>query len=544
MLEGLDAIDWNKLQHAYGEAGDVPELIRSLRSTEEQVRENALHHLYGNIWHQGTVYEATAYAVPFLIELLEAPVTPDYAAILQLLQTLACGNSYLDAHQTLDWYRSRRDTPEFKEQLERELGYVKAAHEAVAKGIPVYTRFFDHPDFETRYWLSLLLMQFPERLDELEPVLLDNILWHDQIKEGLIFTLTCLWERLNEPLSDDRVLRLVGWMRAADETLQVRARAAIMLVRMTGETYLDEALPLFDEVITRNLDDYSGNLMFTSIADDLSDKFPDVILNWLLRHLDHPDPAVRRSLIFSVRTICQRWRFAPSVAVPHVLPLLDDTEEAVRALAVTFLRGMGKAGRLAHGALIAKRDDPSQNVRQEIQKALDRFEGRGAKRAYPPVVVEKTLPELLNMVVNTDFQGERLIDVIFTLKQFGKAAHEAIPFLLNELERDDQWERVTAAQALWMINQGPVDKILPVLIDELRVRPVGLIAAETLGQMGKAALPAVPRLREIIASKYRLNDMWVDDFVVDDDEAFCDVVEQALRLIEGNETSPDGVSFS
>jgi hypothetical protein len=60
MLEDLDSVDWKNLGHAYGEASDVPDLIRALASPAKKSREDAWHHLYSNVWHQGTVYEATA----------------------------------------------------------------------------------------------------------------------------------------------------------------------------------------------------------------------------------------------------------------------------------------------------------------------------------------------------------------------------------------------------------------------------------------------------------------------------------------------------
>jgi hypothetical protein len=91
MLEGLGEIDWVVLEHAYGSASDMPELIRALRAPAASVRKKALHSLYGNIFHQGTRYEASAYAVPFLVELLTDPTTPDRASIVELLASLAVG---------------------------------------------------------------------------------------------------------------------------------------------------------------------------------------------------------------------------------------------------------------------------------------------------------------------------------------------------------------------------------------------------------------------------------------------------------------------
>jgi hypothetical protein len=63
-LERLDDVPWGSLTHAYGAADDVPGLLRELASGDAEAREAALHELHGNVWHQGTVYEATAHVVP------------------------------------------------------------------------------------------------------------------------------------------------------------------------------------------------------------------------------------------------------------------------------------------------------------------------------------------------------------------------------------------------------------------------------------------------------------------------------------------------
>ena len=73
MLEGLDRIDWERLTHAYGPAGEVPGWIRELTSDDAAVRKRAFGVLEGSICHQGSRYRASAPAVPFLFELLESP---------------------------------------------------------------------------------------------------------------------------------------------------------------------------------------------------------------------------------------------------------------------------------------------------------------------------------------------------------------------------------------------------------------------------------------------------------------------------------------
>ncbi|MEU3655484.1 HEAT repeat domain-containing protein [Streptomyces sp. NPDC032161] len=114
MLETLDAPDWANLAHAYGRATDVPDQIRALRSPDRTVREKALGGLYANVFHQGTRYEASAAAVPFLLELLGDPSTPMRPALLGLLTGLAIG--YDEAHLPT--------------------GYEIAAHREAAEGGP------------------------------------------------------------------------------------------------------------------------------------------------------------------------------------------------------------------------------------------------------------------------------------------------------------------------------------------------------------------------------------------------------------------------
>jgi hypothetical protein len=72
VLDGLAEIPWLDLAHAYGSAEDVPGLLRAIASGDAEAASNAVHELFGNIWHQGTVYAATEYAVPFLARMAAA----------------------------------------------------------------------------------------------------------------------------------------------------------------------------------------------------------------------------------------------------------------------------------------------------------------------------------------------------------------------------------------------------------------------------------------------------------------------------------------
>ncbi len=90
-LAGLDAIDWAGVRHAYGAARDTPDEIRLLRAPDPDLREDALDRLANSICHQGSVYPASAAAVPFLARLALDPTQPDRPGIIWLLAMVARG---------------------------------------------------------------------------------------------------------------------------------------------------------------------------------------------------------------------------------------------------------------------------------------------------------------------------------------------------------------------------------------------------------------------------------------------------------------------
>ncbi len=138
MLEALDEIDWSRLTYAYGPALDVPDLIRAVAHGSKADAEKAWYELYGNLWHQGTVYAATSHAVPFFIELVSDQKRVDAAIILQYLQDLNEGTSYLDVHGEGQTLFGKKLSDEELRQMELELVWVRETRDAVHQGLPVY----------------------------------------------------------------------------------------------------------------------------------------------------------------------------------------------------------------------------------------------------------------------------------------------------------------------------------------------------------------------------------------------------------------------
>jgi hypothetical protein len=135
-------------------------------SADEAVRRQAWHSLYGNLWHQGTIFEATAHAVPFFIELAEQQSVPDREWVLGYLVNLAKGTSFHDVHQSLEIYAEKRSTAEYQRQREKELEWVSATREAVRRGRRVYGNLLNDRPALVRTAAAHLLTLFPQHAAE------------------------------------------------------------------------------------------------------------------------------------------------------------------------------------------------------------------------------------------------------------------------------------------------------------------------------------------------------------------------------------------
>jgi hypothetical protein len=85
----LDAQPWASYTHAYGSAEDVPDCLHALAGDDDEAAKEAQSELYGSILHQGSVYEASAKAVPFLARIAAAGIRA--ADVLLLIGGIAEG---------------------------------------------------------------------------------------------------------------------------------------------------------------------------------------------------------------------------------------------------------------------------------------------------------------------------------------------------------------------------------------------------------------------------------------------------------------------
>ena len=99
-LAELDRVEWSSLSHAYGRGvvgGDLfGDVARSLALIREDTRRALVDGLWSNVCHQGTVYEASAYALPFIAATAAGDVPVESRSLLvALLGDIAVGGSHV-----------------------------------------------------------------------------------------------------------------------------------------------------------------------------------------------------------------------------------------------------------------------------------------------------------------------------------------------------------------------------------------------------------------------------------------------------------------
>lgn len=181
-LDELSSVDWGKLIHAYGPAEDVPNLLRQLASDEKTIREKALWNLFGNIFHQGTRYQASSHAVPFLYGLLQRTGQKDRAEIVRLLLSLALGyeEEFLPDPFVPDTYREELrhaaiSMTEEQRNQNAQYGYspdyLLEVYDAVRDGAHIFISFLKDDDKELRDISAYALGWMPELVESSFPAL-------------------------------------------------------------------------------------------------------------------------------------------------------------------------------------------------------------------------------------------------------------------------------------------------------------------------------------------------------------------------------------
>lgn len=228
MLETLDEVPWSQLEHAYGAADDVPDLIRALVSSDAESRHHAQHMLYMGPFHQGTVTSCLSYVVRFLVELLGYETTPDRNWILTYLANAAaacdsCVEVDLDAIPRVlraDFIATSDEGNLVVESLCGEL----------EKGLTLYLQLLKMGSVDERAAVPALLAQLKCRDEKIHQHIGRQLRLETDIKVRAIlsYCLGIVLDRQNLPYTD----MLHDLVRSSKEYVTVRLAAGIGLLNM------------------------------------------------------------------------------------------------------------------------------------------------------------------------------------------------------------------------------------------------------------------------------------------------------------------------
>ncbi|MFN8489872.1 MAG: hypothetical protein U0350_19965 [Caldilineaceae bacterium] len=557
MLEGLDQINWGLLKHAHGPATDVPDLLRALASDDKEVRDKATTHLFGNIWHQGTIFQATSYAVPFLLELLEQPVVEDKATILSLLQAIVTGASAHElSHPNFDIFRDQRNTPEFQALLRHEEEWLQAARKGVITGIPLYLQLLADFDPEVRSLATYVAVECRAHMSEVEQALRKQLATetHPTVRAVQLIGLAYLWWRNSNDAFEEHPLKfsqggiLTQAMRAPNEAPVVRLVAAWLLVKFFGCEFLPEALPVFRETVGLAKQHYvllewmKHNEFVASISLVLR-PFPEARLQWLIDMLHHPNPDVRGSAVWESKDVCHERRSAPDVLIPHLVPLLYDADSAICRSVVSLLFDLSLAYPVLTELLENLRKHPSPAIREQAATEYKEQE-KNRNVLIPPAWVEallkpmrgKGLPELISILeekLSSRFHthSHECGSALACLIQMDTDVRPAVPVLYQALAHESTWVRVLAARALWKIERDAAS-IMPILLRALDEFADISFISECFADMGRHAQAALPILQYIVDAEERWAKFAPDPLVIRIDELHRSSARQAIERIQ------------
>ena len=137
--------DWARAGTAYGPGTAVPALVAQLHSDDARLRESAVEELWSALCHQETVYEASALAVPLLVDAaFRAPLsTEERHQVLALVAGIGRGED-----TCWEGYTSWE--------------VVQRCSTAVRAVFPALVERADGGDDAARPWAAVLATRFPE----------------------------------------------------------------------------------------------------------------------------------------------------------------------------------------------------------------------------------------------------------------------------------------------------------------------------------------------------------------------------------------------
>jgi HEAT repeat protein len=496
-LPGLDEVRWADLSHAYGPADDVPELLRGLTDADPVVRADAIDELYGNIWHQGTVYSSTAYAVPFLARIAADRSVLGRASVLGLLASISAGSGYVQVHRQFMQRWSAPDPRELDDQEAAEEQWVSAARNAVIDAGPGLLDLLDDDDVEVRRTLPYALGGLHEIAGVLAPRLASRFSGEpdEAARASILFGLAALGRGSGDPGLVSPVIEHAR--RGSDAE---RLAAAIVDAGSAGQEQSAVAAAIDDFVTAVP----GGSDAVDSLAWPRGDGAAGMMVSALggrpaaefqlaSRMYASADPAMRNRAVSGAGNLARQSRSATPACVEMMADAATGDDLTLRGRGTAELKNAFPACGPAAEALAANIGAEGR-AHSDAVISLARL---GDPRARPVVV------GLLSQPDPPLWTGQALLGLS------GDAG--LLPAVLELIERLAHGKPAPATggpdnRLVNCINWigslgGNGSAAVPVLTRFLHSGRAALAASATLGKLGRAAAAAEPQLRELLTAQ-------------------------------------------
>ncbi|WP_436522344.1 hypothetical protein [Actinoplanes sp. HUAS TT8] len=488
MFDGLDDIDWASMEHAYGPAEEVPDLIRGLIDPDPAVREESLDEMYGAVHHQGDVYECTVAAVPFLLEALLDPHRPGRGDIAGLLTSIA-------------------------EQHPAD-PLVHRAHALVLAAAPALAGLAGDPDPELRAALPPLLVVVSAALPGLADRFFTQLTTEPdaEIRQTLLDALG----KLGGPGILDRLLAVDGPASTRVAALIAVARADPARVPLDDaaglleRAYAEEAPPeepagFVTDTLTGSLrqraeEDRAGRRaphagrLIDSLTDALGPRVTERIA-LLETLLESPHADVAGDALHGATKLIERRRGDHRGLVTRIAGFLTHPDAELAERAARSLSGWGPVARPAADAAAARLAEFTASGRPwtirwastapDLHPLVALLARCGDERALPYLYASLTLPEVPK-------------DVGYLLAHFPADADRIVAAVTRRLATTDAEERSSAEWSALLSALRACGPAAAPAVPELLAAPLTDWSAVTLGRIGPAAIAAAPALHAAV----------------------------------------------
>ncbi|MFG3723328.1 hypothetical protein ACGF8D_36630 [Streptomyces massasporeus] len=327
MWEGLDEVDWAGLEHNYGSARDVPDLLRRCARRPADEAEAAADDLLNLLFHQGGwICPAVPPALPFLLRLVAHPDVPCRRTVLDLVAVLAAEAARVPA---------RGKAPGWDAAWERALPGVLA--------------LLGDPDPRIRGGAADVITDCGSPGEAVLPALLECWRTEDDLAARLDLVLALGRSALREPAgarAADTLALLRGLLGHPEPQLRLAAVHALAegdrdLPARHSDLLLEAVRDPSVEVWrhTGSVENGTWAVQHRTVA--LLPSPASTFVRGLLA--GHPDPEHRIGALAQAGELLHTWRSPARELLPDLVDRLDDPVPEVRYRAAALLACLGSS---------------------------------------------------------------------------------------------------------------------------------------------------------------------------------------------------------